>query len=269
MASEPQKVITAAVVLKERFTIFPGSPLTDLATPSAQAFLVDDRREPNRKFFALIVRPGYPARINVMRALKGVECAGLMPLIDFGVLDWPPANRRVMAVIYERPMGGRVQAAITSDFRRIDEGDLVRKVITPITAALKQIRTLGVTHRAIRPTNMFWMTAEKDRVVLGDCVTTPPAFEQPAIMESTESAMCQPAGRGPGSHVDDSYSFGASLATLLHGRTTRGNNEDEVVIRQKILLGSYATVVGEERVPVQVIEVLRGLLCDDPHERWI
>ena len=129
------------------------------------------------------------------------------------------------------------------------------------------MRNLGVTHRAIRPTNLYWMTAERDRMVLGDCVTVPPGLEQPVVYEPVGSGMCQPAGRGAGNYVDDSYSFGASLVALLRGRPLR-QADDEVIIRQKILQGSYQVLVGEDRVPVQVIEVLRGLLCDDPEDRW-
>ncbi|HIJ62955.1 MAG TPA: hypothetical protein HPQ04_09720 [Rhodospirillaceae bacterium] len=36
----------------------------------------------------------------------------------------------------------------------------------------------------------------------------------------------------------------------------------------KVLQGSYTALVGEERLPLPMIEILRGSLCDDPHERW-
>lgn len=268
MANEQQKGSGTPVPLRERYQIFPGSPLPDLNSPSAQAFLAEDKRDPNRQVFALIVRPGFPARTNAMRLLKGVQNPGLMTLLEWGVTDWPPANRKVMAVVYERPTGGRITSAITQDFRRIDESDVVRKVITPLSTALKELRGLGLTHRAIRPTNMFWASPEKDRIVLGDCATCPPAMEQPAVIETVESAMAHPAGRGQGTSADDYYSFGASLIMLLTGRHPAPNWDDDQIIRSKIIHGSYAVLVGEQRLPLATIEVLRGLLCDDPQERW-
>src|SRR3546814_17907810 len=36
----------------------------------------------------------------------------------------------------------------------------------------------------------------------------------------------------------------------------------------KITKGSYAALVGETRLSLPMVEVLRGLLCDDPEERW-
>lgn len=268
MATEPQKASSGTVTLRDRFTILLGSPLPDLATPHAQAFAVEEKRDNPRSLFALIVRPGYPARLPALRSLKGVECPGLMALVEWGVVDWPPASRKVMAIVYERPLGGRVLPLEGGDFKRMDEGDALRKVVMPMIAALKVLKAQGLTHRAIRPGNMFFATAEKDRVVLGDCATVPPAFEQPVIIEPVESSLANPAARGVGSPSDDVYAFGASLACLLHGRIPMATAADDAIIRMKVLQGSYAVLVGDERLPLPMIEILRGTLCDDPHERW-
>lgn len=268
MASDQQSGAGGSVSLRDRYLIYPGTPLADLATPSAQAFHAEDRRDPKKSLFALIVHPGYPARIDALRALKGSEAPGLMTLVEWGPMDWPALSRKVMALVYERPAGGRVMGSITGEFRPVSEAELVRKVVTPIFEALRVLRSHSVAHRAIRPTNMFWATAEKDRVILGDCATVLPAFEQPGLVETIESSMCQPAGRGPGSYADDLYSFGASLALLLQGRNPVSHLDEEAVLRRKIVQGSFAVLVGEERLSLQTSEVLRGTLCDDPHERW-
>ncbi|PKU26453.1 hypothetical protein CWS72_00990 [Telmatospirillum siberiense] len=254
--------------MRDRYQIYPGTPLLDLATPSAQAYHAEDRRDPKKSLFALIARPGHPVRIDAMRALKGSEGPGLMTMVEWGVMHWPLLNRKVMAVVYERPAGGRVMASITSEFKALEESELIRKAVTPIFEALKVLRSHNVTHRAIRPTNMFWATAEKDRIVLGDCVTVLPAFEQPVLIETVESGMCNPAGRGPGSYTDDLYSLGASLAVLVQGRNPVGHLDDDAVLRRKIVQGSFATLIGEGRMSLQTSEILRGTLCDDPLERW-
>lgn len=268
MASDQQSGAGGSVSLRDRYQIYPGTPLLDLATPSAQAYHAEDRRDPKKSLFALIARPGHPARIDAMRALKGSEASGLMTLVEWGVLHWPPLNRKVMAVVYERPVGGRVMVGLTGEFKPIDESDLIRKVISPVFEALKVLRQHNVSHRAIRPTNMFWATAEKDRIVLGDCTTVLPAFEQPVLMETVESGMCHPAGRGPGSYSDDLYSLGASVALLVQGRNPVPHLDDDAVLRRKIVQGSFATLVGEGRMTLQTSEILRGTLCDDPLERW-
>lgn len=268
MANEQQKGPGPSVPLRERFLVYPGAPLPDFSSPTAQAFMAEDRRDPKRQFFALIARPGFPTRTNIMRALKGVDCPGLMTLAEWGVMDWPPANRKVMAVVYEKPTGGRVMANITAEFRPIPEVDMVKKVVQPMTEALKKLRALSLTHRAIRPTNMYWATPEKDRIVLGDCTIAPPGYEQPSCVEPLDSSQCVPAGRGAGDYTCDSYAFGASLVMLLQGRNPVAKQDEAVVIRNKMINGSYSALVGDARMPVQMIEVLRGLLVDDPAQRW-
>ncbi len=268
MANEQQKGVGSPVTLRERYLIYPGSALPDLATPSAQAFHAEDRRDQAKVVFALVARPGFPVRINALRALKGVECAGLMTLLEWGVVDWPPANRKVMVLVYARPLGGRVTASLTTEFKCVEEVDAVRKIVNPVVAALKALKAASLTHRAIRPTNMFWASAAKDRIVLGDCATVPPAYEQPALIEPIESAMTHASGRGAGTSADDVYAFGASLAILLQGMSPVPSLDDEAVIRQKIVQGSYGVLIGDARMPLPMIEILRGTLCDDAHERW-
>ena len=43
---------------------------------------------------------------------------------------------------------------------------------------------------------------------------------------------------------------------------------DEQVIEEKLTHGSYNALVGRERLSLTMMEVLRGLLNDDPKERW-
>ncbi len=80
--------------------------------------------------------------------------------------------------------------------------------------------------------------------------------------------MAMPSGRGGGNYSDDMYAFGASVLMLATGRNPLQGVPDTDIIKRKIQMGSYATLVGEERMPVALIECLRGLLTDDPEQRW-
>ena len=43
---------------------------------------------------------------------------------------------------------------------------------------------------------------------------------------------------------------------------------DEDVLAKKIAHGSYMALVGQRRVSIALMEALRGLLNDDPGDRW-
>ncbi|RAU20457.1 hypothetical protein CU669_18100 [Paramagnetospirillum kuznetsovii] len=255
-------------MLRDRYMIRSNHPIPELSTPGGEAFAAEDKRDANRALYALICKPELPPRVTVMRALKGVSSPGLQQLVEWGPMNWAPAGRQCMAVIYERPGGKRFISSMKSEFKRIDEYEIVKRVIEPLTSAIKEISSRGVTHRAIRPTNLFDMSGNGDRLAFGDCVSSPAAFDQPIMFETIESGMCTPIARGSGTFADDFYALGVTIALLLLGRNPCAGMSDEAVLSSKIQNGSYNTLIGEERLPLAMIELLRGLLCDDGDLRW-
>src|SRR3546814_2332099 len=90
----------------------------------------------------------------------------------------------------------------------------------------------------------------------------------PAIYEPIDSAMAVPEGRGYGGPEDDYYALGVLVLVLLCGGNPVPGLSEHELVEAKISKGSYAALVGETRLSLPMVEVLRGLLCDDPEERW-
>ncbi|MFA7429507.1 MAG: protein kinase family protein [Rhodospirillaceae bacterium] len=256
------------VVLRDRFEINPAKPLPDLSSPQATAFHCEDRRGAGRSLMALICRPDMPVRAGAMRSLKGVQAAGMLHLIEYGVVDWPPAKRRLVAVVYERPAGGRVTKGPNTKFDPIPENQVVKKVIKPLLTAMTEMSTRGVTHRAVRLDNLFWFDTTRERLCLGDCSTAPPGYDNPAAYEPPDMAQANPEGRGQGYPKDDLYALGLTVVSLLSGRDITETWSNDDVVRAKMAQSTYATFAAEGRVPLNLIEFVRGVLCDDPKERW-
>ena len=171
-------------------------------------------------------------------------------------------------MIYQRPAGGRVTDVLSTRREPISEQELVRIYVKPLTEAIREYRSLGVTHRGIRPENMYFIDGAKSRVVIGDATTAPPAFDQPVIYETIEAAMCQPEGRGAGTSKNDLYALGVSILVIYNGRAPLSKASSSEIIDAKISQGSYGAMAKDERLPLPMVEVLRGLLCDDEEERW-
>jgi len=267
-APPPPPVARGPVIINDRFMIDPGSPLTELDLPSATAFMAEDRREPSRKLFALICTPGLPVRIDAMAKLKGYAAAGFMPLVEWASIFWAPMGQHTTAVIYERPLGGSVMAAIRSGEARLNEYDLPRRVIEPLSKLLGDMAALGVPHRAVRANNMFYMDEDRQDLVLGDCTTSPPGFDQPSAYEPIERVLAGRGGRGEGAMEDDIYALGVSVVHLLVGGNPIAKMSEDDLIYRKLEQGSYATVCGNARVPMSLLEPVRGMLSDDNVERW-
>lgn len=256
------------VVLRDRFTVFSSKPIPELNSPHAQAFEVIDKR-PGRPVFALVLSPDMPVRLSAIQSMKGQQFNAVLSVVDFGFIYWPPLKRTTVVVIYERPMGGRVASTMQDTFQIMIDNDYQKQILRPLAQGLAELHGRGITHRAIRPTNMFYMDAERTRIVLGECVSTPPAHDQPILCESIEVALASPEGRGPGSYADDMYALGVSLLYILIGRPPGGTRATQrEILRNKMNLGSFTALAGDARFPIAMIEVLRGLLMDDHHERW-
>jgi serine/threonine protein kinase len=252
-------------VAMDRYLIHPSMPIPELSTPSAKAYHAEDKRNTERKIFALICPPFLGPRTGVMDVLKGANIRGFMPLIEWGKLHWPLVNQRTIAVIYERPVGGR----LLDQLGKINQHEMVRKIIEPITHGLQEISTRGVSHRQIRPSNLYFVDGAHERLVLGDCTTVPAGYDQPTLFETIERGCAPPAGRGPGDVSDDMYALGVTiLFALVGGNPVPHLRTDDDILYAKMQDGSYATLIGSEPVPVNMLEALRGLLSDDEHERW-
>lgn len=270
-SSEAAAAPLVGIRLKNLFNIWPEVPLDHLDAPRAAAFAASDMMAGSDQLFALVGDGSVVARTDIMGKLKEIRCPQLLRLVDWGAVPWPrakDAGARRLAVIYERPGGDRVVSDLAETISPMDEEEVIRTVLTPVTAALTQLGSYGIVHRAIRPTNLFYRDGTRDSVVLGDCVTSPPAYDQPALFETVEAAMACPAGRGSGARRNDLFSLGVTTLFLLLGRRPGPDIDAEALLADRIAHGSYAVLAGKSPIPVALREPLRGMLHDDPNHRW-
>ena len=258
----------APVLLKKRYQIYPGQPLPEFDGPSAKAYAAEDQRDQSRALYAMVCSPGLPPRAKAMSNLKNLTIYGLISLVEFGPVEWEPLGQKAMLVIFERPLGGKLIDAFPAGAVKISEYELGKKVIDPIAQALEKLKDLNIPHRAIRIENLYFLDEEHEELVLGECVTTPPAYDQPAVYEPVERGLTTNAGRGEGTILDDLYAVGIMSTLLLLGRNPVEKLSDEVINAKKMEVGSYQTLCGNERIPLALIEPLRGLLSDAAEERW-
>ncbi|PCI40277.1 MAG: hypothetical protein COB46_07335 [Rhodospirillaceae bacterium] len=255
-------------MLKGRYQIFPAMPLSELDSPTALAYTVEDKREPNRVLFALVCSPALPAESSAMKKLRNSTSNGLMPLVDFGPAFWSPLGQKCMIVIFDRPLGGRFTDAFDNKPIQINEYEIIPRFIEQLMPGLMKLASIGIAHRGLRLDNLFYMDKEREHLVLGDCVTAPPGHDQPKIYEPIEHAMTMPSGRGPGTSLDDMYALGIAITFLLLGKNPIERKSDEDMISAKCDEGSYNSLCSSERIPLQMIEMVRGLLSDDHEGRW-
>jgi len=222
------------------------------------AYAVTDLGKPRQDLMAIQVQPRLPPRASALQSLS-VPIPGVLSPIAHGPAAGP-AGQQAYAIITQAPPGPPLEA------RPWSETELLHHVLRPAARSLDKLRASGLTHRGIRPDNVF-RAGPGQPVVLGAAWAAPPAAHQLAIAEPPYSAMCIPAGRGNGSIADDVYALGVLLLTLILGRQPLAGLDDQTIIRRKLELGSFAALAGDIRLPPVIADLLRGMLAEDPEHR--
>lgn len=240
------------------FRVFSDLRLPEYDMGSCKAYAADNLRREEGGAFALVTDPTVPTRHDLMRFLTGVHIGGQIDLLDYEIVHWPLYERNTMVLFYEKPAGGRVLVPGEKQ-RKIDEHDFAKVVIEPLMNVLQAVADKGMTHRNIRADNLFFGDPMSEKVVVGDCCSAPAGFNQPLVYETISRMTADPAGRGLGSVLDDLYALGMTIAALGIGHTPLEKLREQDIIDVKLSKGSFQAVVMNEKLPLVLIEPVRGL----------
>jgi hypothetical protein len=225
------------------------------------AYLARDLVAADGKRTALAVARDASPRARALRILTD-PIDNLMTPLGHGVAPLPGGKGEGYFVVCTPPPGPPVSASLNPWPEKI----LIDLVLRPIARVLDALERTNLTHRAIRPNNVF-QSAPGQPVTLGAAWAAPPAMHQPAVFETPYSAVCHPAARGDGTIADDVYALGVLLLTLSAGEVPMAQMDDATSIRWKIELGSFAALTRERPVSGFFGDLLHGMLADDPDHR--
>lgn len=256
------------IFLADRYRLLPESPLPDLGGPGAKAFVARDSRNPNDMLFARVCDPGVFPRVDTMVQLRNLREAYVLLPEEWGTIDWPPAGRESFAIVYRRPDAAPIMPSLAAKIPKVDSDTLVKSLLAPALKSLVLFERRKITHRAIRPDNVFTAGADGKIFVLGDCVAVPPGWGQSTIFETIESSMAPMTGRGRGTIGDDIYALGATMMFLSMGFCPVAKKGERELLKAKVEQGSFTALLGGEIVPGALREPIRGMLADDPLDRW-
>ncbi len=217
----------------------------------------------------LVCEPHLIPRHRATSIYSSISNSSLATLQAFGTVYWPPAEAERYVFIYHNNLGKSIlREGITSLGWKQDL--VIEAVVKPMVSVLKDLASREFVHGSIRASNMFdgGISDVPKKIILGDCLAVPSSYANPAIYQTIERSMLDPIGRGQGTLADDMYALGVSLSVILRTKDHFEGKSDDDILRSKIELGSYAAVTGKDRFKGSILELLRGLLHDDPEQRW-
>jgi len=268
MVQRAEENMGGYVPLGGRSEVNATQPLPDYDSVHATAYRARMKGANAADLVAFVCRSGYPPRSDGINQLRSIDNPAILRLMDHGMIDLPNAGQRYYGFVFEQPQNPRLWASLDETRPPLGEDFLNRCVVTPIADGLRQYADIGMMHGAIRPTNIFWRENSAGPPQLGECVSVAPGIGQPLVFESLERALAQPFSRGTGTTFDDMYALGVTILMLILGRNPVKDLDDATLLRLRLERGSFLTMVDNHKLAPSHVELLRGLLHDDPRQRW-
>jgi len=256
----------AAGLIAGRYRVDLENPLPHLDTAGGKAYAVTDQRDSAARLYAIVQDPGMPQRKEAVESLLATPATNILnPLAQETLIPGRGQPERLIT-LFEAPGGPSLadpKAGLPVNGHRL------RKHLVPgLLKALRALHDRRICHRAIHPGNVFFTNETLDEIVLGDCVSAPPGADQPAYCEPLERAAAEPHGRGEGEQESDLFAVGATLLTAHLGSMPGGGRNAEKLHAARVAQGSFWALSGGAEIPGIVGSLMRGLLNDDPGERW-
>lgn len=210
-----------------------------------------------------------PRRNSASKYFK-INAQNILKLVRAGVAFIPEYGEERFCLVYENTIGGPLlDPKEKSHALGWKHDDVILNIAKPFIQTLTAMRNVDQVHGEIWPANIYYQGTEtSDKVVLGECLTAPASYHLPALYEPVERALADPISKGEGTLADDLYAFGVSLAVILRSHDPMQGKTDREIIQHKIEKGTYATLLSKDRLSGATLELLRGLLYDDPEQRW-
>jgi hypothetical protein len=239
------------------FRLDPAVPAVTLA--GLRCYAAQDTNDSARRLIALQPEPLRPPRAKFLGGRALAPVPNLMMPVDQGP-GRDLAGNPAWFLLCPAPPGPPLSASPAP----WSEADLIAHLLLPAAAALEALADQDLTHRAIRPDNVFHV-GRGERAILGPCWAAPPAYHQPAAFEPPYSAMCAPYGRGDGSIADDVYALGVTMLWCHLGGQVAWSEMD--TIARKLAMGSFEALAGGSFISPILSDLLRIMLASDPEHR--
>lgn len=256
-----------------RYEVLFSQPETDLDTPNARAFLVKDQQSSNDACYALVCGHHLHPRLHLIDQLARQEGLNCVVPIAWGHVKIPPnigiQMQKAVVIICRKPGGYPILYDGQTQFNPWNLQQIKTQLMTPVVQTLKLLSACGVSHRNIKPSNMFFQLQDPDTdVMLGECISMPPGYAHGMAWEPLTRVAADFALRGEGGISDDLYALGVSVLVMALGQIPWAKQDPIELVRGRMNVGSYRALVPPAGLNPEFEPLLRGLLHDNPQERW-
>jgi hypothetical protein len=255
-------------MLGEQFEVFFDHPLPRYGFAGVKVYHARSTRG-GTGCLAYVCEHGMQPRLHVAEKYGGLQSLALARLLGRGAIKCPDHQERY-TFIYENNLGAPLVPMTGEPLAYGFKPDVViDAVLKPLVSMLQEMHNADLAHGGLRVDNLFDAgVLPLQRVIVGDALTHIYLGSQPMIALPPHLSIAQSTGRGLGSPADDMYALGVICAILARSHDPMQGKTDDQIYMHKLDFGTFSTLIENERLPSNLLELLRGLLQDDADLRW-
>ena len=248
-----------------RYRLDQNAPLPEFDTAGGSAYRVEDAHASGSALYGLVHRPEVPLRNSIYSSLQKSPIKNIISPIARGLMQLREGQRLV--TVFDMPLG---DVLLGKDGLNpiVNVGRLRTTILISAVRGLAELHKRGFTHRGIRAQKMFFAAPGSDEVILGECISEPPAVSQHYGNEALETVFADPFARGNADAEADIFQLGVALLTGFFGEDLASNRSRDALLAARVNQGSFWALSGGQDVPGALGKVLQGMLVDEASERW-
>jgi hypothetical protein len=264
----PSSTSGARILLGADIEIHSDKLLDAFSNAETQAFAARHNQAQGDQI-ALLCRSSRVPRITSIGSYKAIRNTSVQKLHDAGIVYWPAEKRQRLALVFDKPQGSKLLEAPDGKPMTMNEDRIISALVMPVVSALMEFDNAGIVHGALSLDNLYLPGPQgTDTVLIGECLSTAASFRLHPVYCTIPRGMAQVSGRGEGTIQEDLYALGICVAMVARGVNLMNGRTARQAVMDKIAEGSFMFATGGERMHGGLSEFLRGVLNDDPRQRW-
>jgi serine/threonine protein kinase len=240
-------------------------PVTELNNDLCKYYIAR-HIDTNEEFYAIAFEKHNSSTIAWLGSLKNIHAYPIVTPITYGVTRITSLKEEYLVVIikkydFRHNLMQRIVSRGPMSYEEITE-----QIIAPIAHLLQFCEKSNLEIGNFSPNNIIFTS--DNRILCREFFTSPPHYFQDSYLLAPEIANAIPYGRVTGKIQADIYALGIIIIFALTGSQPWTKYPEQQYDLIRLESGSFTTFASKIRIEPDFKNLIKGILFDNPSERW-